>query len=490
MVRILLILFFLSCKQKSFSQEKKWIDSILNNNIIKQAVYYQPTLSANSKLLIMDFGKAILLDTNGVAVIQSSDILSIDLVFTDFPQTNSLKELNRKRFEELIKLLPAVPKQKDIRVRIIRQMEGYDQARAINMLHGFVVNYRNKADKKERDREIDFIKRVTFYMPPPAKSKKEDDFTADALAKETSSHTVARTRKSPYLRAYKKRTIKTITPNKKRVDAIIEEGDTVVTITRNNIEWRTKLSEQEQRLYQRYDTLYMVLYPLPDEAEVVEEPILTITEETIFKKPDSTVLKVLKRNSFNQIAIVADVTGSMHQYNAQLLEWINEYSQQQKIKFITCFNDGDAKTTDEKIIGNTGGVYGAVFKNFQQTAVLVATTMQKGNGGDRPENNCEAILFTIQSCGDCNEIVMIADAWAPVRDIELVSKINKKIRVIACGESYLHPDYISIALLSGGSLHFGNIDIPSLEEFRSGKLFELNGYAYKFNGKQVVEVVR
>lgn len=490
MYRIVCFLFLFVFANKSIAQEKKWIDSVLNNNIIKQPVYKQPELSVTSKLLKMDFGKAVLLDTTGLYLIQNTDILSVDLVFTDYPQTNTLRELNRKRFEELIKCLPALIKQKYIQVRIIRQMDGYDQATATNMLHGFVINYRVIPNKKEQEREIDFIKRVSFYTPKTTTTKKDEIFTDEPITKETNSHSVAKTRKSPYLRAYKKRTIKTITPNRKRLDAVVEIGDTVVAITKTNIEWKTKLSEQERRLYYKYDTLFMVLYPLLDEPDIIEEPFLEITKETIFKKPDSSVLKIFKRNQFNQLAIVADVTASMHQYNAQVLEWIATYSQQKKIRYITCFNDGDEKITNEKIIGNAGGIYGNTFNTFQQAATLLQTTMQKGNGGDRPENNCEALLYTSLACTDCNEIVMIADAWAPVRDIELANKISKKVRVIACGESYLHPDYITIALLSGGSLHFGDIDIQSLEDLRTGKLLQLNGYSYKFNGKQVVEVMR
>jgi hypothetical protein len=49
----------------------------------------------------MAFGQSNFVDTNGVSHLQNADILSVDLIFTDYPASNNLFALNAARFISL-----------------------------------------------------------------------------------------------------------------------------------------------------------------------------------------------------------------------------------------------------------------------------------------------------------------------------------------------------------------------------------------------------
>lgn len=88
--------------------------------------------------------------------------------------------------------------------------------------------------------------------------------------------------------------------------------------------------------------------------------------------------------------------------------------------------------------------------------------MKKGNGGDSPENDLEAVLTGIQYLTDFEDILLIADNKSPVRDIELLEKINRPVHVLLCDvRGTIHPDYIKIARETGGTLHTLKEDISS-----------------------------
>ena len=53
----------------------------------------------------------------------------------------------------------------------------------------------------------------------------------------------------------------------------------------------------------------------------------------------------------------------------------------------------------------------------------------KGYGGDCPENNMEALIKGVKQATPYKELVMIADNYAPVKDIELLKNFNSKFTV-------------------------------------------------------------
>ncbi len=88
-----------------------------------------------------------------------------------------------------------------------------------------------------------------------------------------------------------------------------------------------------------------------------------------------------------------------------------------------------------------------------------------------------------------NELVMIVDNNAPVKDIELLSKFNTPVHIILCADvSYVNPDYLLIAWKTKGSIHTIEEDITKIAAMSEGKTIIVAGQKYKIMGGKFVEV--
>ena len=182
---------------------------------------------------------------------------------------------------------------------------------------------------------------------------------------------------------------------------------------------------------------------------------------------DSTVFKVLSRHPEWQNAfVVNDWTGSMYGYGTQVIQWHLLNHQISGIKQITLFNDGDDKSTFQKKIGETEGIYTDNADNIDRLMLLFQLVMSKGGGGDGPENDVEAILKAIETKnGDVSEIILIADNYPCVRDVSLIDRVNIPVRVIVCGYNPkygINPDLAYIAQVTKGGLYTIEKDIENL----------------------------
>ncbi|TXI85763.1 MAG: hypothetical protein E6Q37_05680 [Crocinitomicaceae bacterium] len=189
--------------------------------------------------------------------------------------------------------------------------------------------------------------------------------------------------------------------------------------------------------------------------------------------PDSTIFKVLERNKqWKKMAVVADLTGSMSPYTAQLVLWFKLKTKDQRIQDLIFFNDGDKTPDAKKVIGKTGGIYHGKGNNYKQVRELALKTIQGGCGGDAPENNCEALLFALENAPDAEEYILIADNFAPIKDAILMNQIHKPIRIILCGTSYgINLQYLNLARKTGGSVHTMESDLVDLIKMNEGEKF-------------------
>ena len=103
MKAFLLLLIVISSSFCHAQKVNSFIDSILQNRILKIPAYHQNFISQESKLFNMQFGKSNFVDTTGIHQLNNTEILSIDLVFTDYPSNLDLKPLNKQRFLQLNK---------------------------------------------------------------------------------------------------------------------------------------------------------------------------------------------------------------------------------------------------------------------------------------------------------------------------------------------------------------------------------------------------
>lgn len=475
MLHKIIILQFLLQPLLLFAQHDKFLDSVLDNKII-QLPYYKQSVTGNKSIFLkMNFGRPEILDTTGVTALYNAEILSVDLVFTDYPSSQTLKPLNKKRFQNLIQLSPNIILQKQTQWQIIRQMDGKDKISAEKLLHGIVVNYRDKPSEIFHQQEIILIKQFEKTIPIVTTPKPVTPIAATPK-KKINYWSIIHESKIIQPRYYMNKPIKDIYNTKININTD-EELIHVSTKTIKNIGIFTN---EEQQRFKNTDSVYLLVAKTSETKTIPKE-----TEGTVpVKEPlkDSSLIKVLLRNKWNKPLVVADVTLSMSPFTLQLLNWLSLPQQKNVIQYFTCFNDGNDMPTEKKVLGQTGGVYGAMFTNIKDISNLVETTMEKGSGGDTPENVCEAIIKSLAMYNNCNEVVLMADNWAPVRDIALVKQINKPVKIIICGGTLgTHIDYITIALQSNGSLHFEDSDITNLQDLKVGKEITIRGINYKLN---------
>ncbi|HMO40289.1 MAG TPA: hypothetical protein PKC76_13925 [Saprospiraceae bacterium] len=211
-------------------------------------------------------------------------------------------------------------------------------------------------------------------------------------------------------------------------------------------------------------------------SEPHELPDFTRTEQLAeLMEEDSTVLNALNRNpNWKKMLVVTDLTGSMSPYTAQLLLWFKLAENTGKVEHLIFFNDGDDKPDSLKTIGTTGGVYSLQPQTFEQIAQLANEVVIRGNGGDEPENNIEALLQGLKQCPHCDEVIMIADNWATPRDIELAHLLKRPVRIILCGtEEGINTAYLNLARQTGGSLHTIEEDLYDLLEMNEGQEIQI-----------------
>jgi antitoxin component YwqK of YwqJK toxin-antitoxin module len=210
-------------------------------------------------------------------------------------------------------------------------------------------------------------------------------------------------------------------------------------------------------------------------AETDLKPLIKDTANNI-------VYNVFKRNKWDKKLIVADLTGSMYPYAQQISTWLKlHFMKDSTYQNFVFFNDGDNRSDESKKIGVTGGVYYCSAKTIEQLIASMDLTIKNGQGGDAPENVIEAILYGLKKNKSAENIVLIADNWAKVRDISLLPRIKVPVRVILCGVTEgmeINADYLNIAYKTKGSVHTIEQDITDLMNQTAGKKFTINGVDY------------
>ncbi|MCC6817591.1 MAG: hypothetical protein IT245_01690 [Bacteroidia bacterium] len=206
--------------------------------------------------------------------------------------------------------------------------------------------------------------------------------------------------------------------------------------------------------------------------------------------PDTVVLSVLNRNKWKDKLIVCDLTGSMSPYASQLSLWYQlVYKTEKNLQFVF-FNDGDNQSDNHKIIGKTGGIYYTPSCSLDSLSQFMAKVSAKGSGGDCPENNMEALIKGVNMARPYKELIMIADNYAPVKDIKLLKDFKLPVHIILCGaiSGNILTDYLDIARKTGGSVHTIEEDIVNLASLAEGEQVTIMGKTYQIMGGKFIIV--
>ncbi len=249
----------------------------------------------------------------------------------------------------------------------------------------------------------------------------------------------------------------------KNSDAI---NDSLRVVLKNKpLDEQNSILKKHFEIAVRKNSSIKLLERSPQEINLYKRQVQMFLKNNPFS--DSVVWKVFNRHpEWTDIAVVNDWTGSMYGYGAQVLHWHLMNYQNSPIRFLTLFNDGDRKMSNQKKIGETGGIYSAESADIPQIINLFNLVRINGSGGDRQENDIEAILETQKRYPEHKEIVLIADNLACIRDIELATKIGKPVKIILCGyiEGFgINPHLVYLAKITNGGLYTLERDFENLK---------------------------
>jgi hypothetical protein len=174
----------------------------------------------------------------------------------------------------------------------------------------------------------------------------------------------------------------------------------------------------------------------------------------------------------------------MSPYISQLLVWLRLNESEGTFTHLLFFNDGDDKMTSEKEIGSTGGLYSTPNLGWEHNLDVALESLDGGYGGDGPENDIEALLRGIDDCPSCTDVILVADNFSAVRDMELMRRLGKPIHVVLCG-SYIssgsfvaNTEYLDLARDTKGSIHTIEEDIERFMALKEGDEIEIDGKIY------------
>lgn len=223
------------------------------------------------------------------------------------------------------------------------------------------------------------------------------------------------------------------------------------------------------------------------------------------KLKDSSVYKVFQRHpEWENMLVVMDWTSSMYHNGASVMRWHREHLEKQAIRHLVIFNDGNGRPHGAKRIGRTGGLYFCEPNKIDDVIHSMVKAKEATLGGDAPENDLEALVKASRRLSDYSDLVLIPDRNSSVRDIRLIPYLNKpvhiilfkgpKVRVSGLGQSgqwiideWVHPHYLTLASMTGGSIHTDKRDLTKLSEMKAGETlkFGLHEYVKKENGSFV-----
>jgi hypothetical protein len=454
-----------------FAQKENALNSTIQKLKINQKKIHRFSIPAieqgrNQIVLEVPFAKANILNPIHAAAAEGKVIEKVQLVFTTYknqPDFNQQK-LNYNRLINLSLFLPDVFSNVMTEWELIEQDGARDNKDGEKYFHGFIITWRPTPSTSTVLNELKILDSIFL---PILSTKEKLSFTPKL---EISKNTDRRLTYSDGSTTILNRNIgedslwmhlKSENPNFTVVTAKWSDtAHTIISVVEQNFDgYKIK----RQRKLEEY---------------WVDTPLIK-TDKIYLNNPDSVVSTVMRRNNWNHIVLVTDVTGSMSPYIAQVLALIPYELAARKCDGFVFFNDGNSNNSNNKKIGNTGGIYGIQTQHFDSVYWLMKNTMMAGNGGDVPENPLEATIYSIKKFPDAKEIILIADNFSPPRDLELFSKINRSIHIILCSaRGIINPDYLFLARQTKGTLHTVHDDILNLSNMQEDEIIIIEGKHY------------
>lgn len=454
-------------------------------------------------IIEMPFGYSNILKVSGDTTgLKTAGDIFIDVACTDYPINASLQALNKSRVASFLKRFPFIEESQLAQVNFFQQTDGALREKAMTMFHGLLVTFRPKQTIENAKKEVVKLEEIVKTgTPGPAENPVTGANKKDSITAELERKYANRPRKFQngkwYIQVGRGGIVSLDydVPKKSPLDSFIvrEPKEALEEGLINKEEYKEFKGSTAIRIYYPHWVSEETLIPKKP-VTVTEKPVVTIRTKKI---PDTSILNILDRTKWEKASVVADVTGSMYKYTAQLLLWVKTNPIGSSAKNFVFFNDGDNKPDKDKKIGNTGGIYYKTCKSYAEVEALMKSTMLKGAGGDYPENNIEALITGEKIFPAADFQVMIADNWAPIKDKVFWNLLTKPVRIVVCGatEFNVNIDYLNLARITKGSVHLMESDLYNLSGLKEGEILEVgkntfvvkNGVfvetGYEFNNK-------
>ena len=488
----------------------------------RTVAYYQPDpILAGEQIQFIEVNfNAFELNTEIPQDIKSLTIERIDLVYSTYKENSDFdqKKLNTERIGRFISAWPEA-KNPLIIWNVVGQSGATNRRDARSLFHGFVVYYREKPTVESMKRELNLIDAYLTNGVFPAEQKElpsaseserlsgsiaskneigspeiEDGLISEYVVKRESTFSesdlkiareLGKTRVAPiegeHARVNSLRVAEYQNECYTSYSGVFNGKSTNFEFFLDSLSTATGYSYSIHS-YNHSDEnkateCYYVLYTLKKECDTLPDSYGVID----FYNPASwdckefnAVQATFERHpNWQNTQIIMDVTGSMAPYIAKTMAWIKATQKSSQVRAFTFFNDGNEKKDYEKRVGSVGGIYGVVNIDYDAVYNVMSQTMDRGGGGDCPENNVEATLWGLKQFPNCDEIVMVADNWATPRDLSLLKEVKVPVHVIVCGgDMGINVSFIQLAYETKGSVHTIEEDLDA-RAIVPGKQFQI-----------------
>lgn len=524
----LLLTFFISFSLEVLSQN---INFIIKSSPTQFTEYFDTaSIKKNQILIPLKHSSSKIENLEFFDSLKNEVIYSIELIYTESDKNAFNQEkLNRKRLSELNSIAPQFITNNLIQWSFIEQKKNihYDSK---NLFHGYLITLRPKLEGKDGLTEFQILERLIKEEKTPCNnSNNKDSITVSTYSTnhEKIEHSNDEEPKfrggeeefKNYLKPkliYSKSMFKdnvsgylsvSFYINKKGEFSKVDFSDNLTDECRFLV--KKTLKEMPQwlpgispngliggafriSLFFSQESQQIYIQRLSYSGPYIEKSISDLLGDYYFPESilcDSTVFKALERNThWKNISIVADLTCSMYPYTNQLILWFKLNNTNNPVKYLTFFNDGDGIPNSQKRVGEVGGIYQSESTTYTDVLNLAEMTMTCCSG-DIIENNIESAIAAMEKYPNADELVMIADNYATPRDLKLLNKVKKPIRLILCGTYYgINVDYLNLVRKNGGSIHTMENDLTELIKMNEGEILNFNNRKFKIINSDFVEV--
>lgn len=480
----------------------------------------------NALALSTHFGEFEILEQQLLDTLHEDRIEKIDFVYTLYFQSESFvqPDLNRKRLEYLKRQKPFIFENSLIEWNIVCQTGAKTSEVAKNYFHGFIIHFRPDSPSVKElstEEEIEIIDIIlsecvveagdTIYDISSVLSKGDMDLAPiiviDSIIKiprgnykgkllAVNPSTIKRKNYFDYgvkrdmlyhsscimdtiVMQTKWSKVKRVKVEDTYIPRLNSKAKKGITYDKKSIWGRKQKTEKlliKDTVFIRMDSAYVLL---ESEYPVSGKDCHDYISQNYFEDPVVTQTFSKMEDLQNRI-IVEDVTGSMYPYLTQTFLWRRAAMDSENLSKFVYFNDGDRKANHEKIMGKTGGIYYVNSSSIDKVESTAKVAMLAGSGGDAPENNLEALIYAREICPGCRP-VMIADNWAPIKDLSLLGKIDGPVDVILCGVwgGRIQADYLSLVNAVGGTIYTMEGELADIAKLKEGDIITMGGQKFK-----------